>query len=251
MKSSWLHRPILALFASSIPLAMAMAYSVQPMVYTMTPQGPGATTRLSVVNSRQGLLNVELEPYSVTADEAGKRTFTPAPDDFLIFPPQASVPGDKTQLFQVRYIGPPALAKGRVYILRVRQTNTIEVTGNATDSAQTKLALALNFNTTAIVQPKQLTPKVEIERDVTPDATGVLHARIVNRGDGVADLSRYQWGLDRGGKSEALTMQNIKYGDAVFLEPGHSRDLTLSAEIKGPARLTVTSVGDDRGDRRN
>ena len=233
------------------PLSLAWAYSVQPMIYSLTPSGAGSTVRVTVANSREGQLNVEMQPFSVSADQAGKRTFTPAPDDFLIFPPQASIAGDKTQLFQVRYVGAAQLAQGRVYVLRVHQTNTFEaLQPDETAKTQTRLAMSLNFNTTAIVQPRDMQPGVSVARDLEPDAAGVLHAQLTNKGPGVADLTRLTWVLDRDGKREPITIQDIKYGEAIFLEPGRSRDIALSDKLHGPARLVVTQPeGSARGAR--
>lgn len=242
-----------ALVASAVTVLAvaggASAYSVQPMIYSLTPTGAGSTIRLTVNNSRPGLLNVELEPYAVTADDAGKRQFTPAPNDFLIFPPQASISGNKVQLFQIRYVGTPSLGEGRAYVLRVRQTNTMEaVMPDPSATAQTSLAVAVNFNTTAIVQPKELQPNVAVERDLTPGAEGQT-ARIVNRGKGVADLTRLTWAVDQGGKATPVAIDTIKYGDAVFLEPGHARDITVT-KIQGPARLTISQPGGNDEARR-
>lgn len=249
-----LHNRIgLALALASTSLPLAYAYSVQPMVYTMTPSGSGATARLTITNSKEGALNVEVEPYSVVADDAGKRTFTPAPDDFLIFPPQASIGGDKSQLFQVRYVGTPTMDKGRAYVLRVVQTNTSPLTTpNADANAQTQaqLMMSVNFNTTAIVQPRDLAPDVAVERDLAPDPKGILRGRITNRGSGVADLSRLGWSLDRDGKQETVTVDQVGYGEAMFLEPGRSRDIAMSDKLRAPARLVLTQPGDKRGARR-
>lgn len=240
-----------ALAVTATSLTAAWAYSVQPMIYTLTPAGSGSSARLTIANSKEGQLNVEIEPYSVVADDVGKRTFTSAPDDFLIFPPQASIAPDKTQLFQVRYIGAPSMQKGRVFVLRVRQTNTTDaIKMDAESKVQARLLLSVNFNTTAIVQPKELQPDLAVERDLTPDASGVLHARLVNRGTGVADLTRVNWTLDRGGKSEDVTADQVRYGEAVFLEPGRSRDIALSDKIKGTARLLITIPGQKGGPRR-
>lgn len=250
MKLVW--RAAVSAALAAAPLSIAWAYSVQPMIYSLTPSGSGSSIRLTVANSREGQLNVEIQPYTVTADDAGKRTFTPSSNDFLIFPPQASIAGDKSQLFQIRYIGKPQLGTGRVYVLRVHQTNTIEAVrpDAVAGGPQTRLAMSLNFNTTAIVQPKEMQTGLAVERDLVADAGGTLHARLINRGPGVADLTRVAWSLDRGGKSASLAMQDIKYGDAMFIEPGRSRDIALAATIKGPARLIVSMPDGARGPRK-
>jgi P pilus assembly chaperone PapD len=122
------------------------------LIYTLTPSGARSTARITVTNTRGEVLNVELQPFSVTVDDTGKRAFTPAPDDFLIFPPQASIAGDKSQLMQVRYVGSPAMDSGKVFVLRVKQTKSTEmVKQDAGAAMQSHLAVSPNFNTTAIV----------------------------------------------------------------------------------------------------
>ena len=242
----------LALVLATSSLSVGYAYSVQPMVYAMTPSGSGSTARLTITNNKEGQLNIEIEPYSVVADDAGKRTFTPAPDDFLIFPPQASIAGDKSQSFQVRSVGSSTMTKGRPYVLRVVQTNASPLTApDPTAKTQAQLMMAVNFNTLAIVQPRELTPDLVIDKELAPDAKGVLRGRISNRGNGAANLGQFTWSLDREGKQEQLTLDQVVYGEALFLEPGRSRDIAISDKIRGPARLVLTQPGDKRGARRS
>lgn len=234
-----------------VPISVAIAYSVQPMIYRLTPTGSRATQRLSITNTRSEQLNVEIQPFSVTADQTGRRTLTPAPNDFLIFPPQASIAGDRTQVMQVRYVGSPNLATGRVYILRVKQTNTTDlIRPDATAPAQSQLALALNFNTTAIVQPQQMQAATTVITDLHADDQGVLHAQIRNAGPGVADLSTLRWSITRDGRSEDLPLDKVRYGDAVFLEAGATRDITLVPEVRGPAQLAVAQSDESRANAR-
>lgn len=224
------------------------AYSVKPMIYSLSPTGSGSTTRLTVTNPRDGVLNVELEPYRVVADRLGKRTFQPAPDDFILFPPQSSILADHTQVFQVRYVGPAQLDAGRTYVLRVHQTNTIELakpTGPA--NTETHLGLALNFNTTAIVQPPNYLPELVVVTDLARGADGLLHATIRNGGRGVADLSRIQWSIRDGTQARPLPLDQINYGDAVFLDPGAERELSLAKQQTGTGNLEMRLPGAGRG----
>ncbi len=225
------------------------AYSVQPMIYTLTPTGTGATVRLTVANTRDAILNVEIEPYRVVADENGKRTFTPAPEDFVVFPPQSSIPPDRNQVFQIRYTGPANLPAGRTYVLRVRQTNTIELAQSSETDAATNshLGMSLHFNTTAIVQPGGFEPNLVIEKDFAPGADGAMHARLRNDGPGVADLGRATWQIVSGNNRENLPVDTIKYGDAVFLDPGASREIALVRKPGATGHLEVRPPGGNRG----
>lgn len=137
-------------------------------------------------------------------------------------------------------------------MLRVRQTNTTPA--NAPDpqaKVQARLLMSINFNTTAIVQSRDMAPMVTVERELAPDAAGILRARIVNQGAGVADLTRLGWAIERDGKQEPIALDEVQYGEALFLEPGRSRDIALSNKIRAPARLIVSQPGDRRGARRS
>ncbi len=243
-------RVIASLALTALTSTLAFAYSVQPMIYTLTPSGARSTARITVTNTRAEVLNVELQPFSVTVDEAGKRAFTLAPNDFLIFPPQASIAGDKSQLMQVRYVGAPTMDKGKVFVLRVKQTNSTEmVKQDAAAAMQSHLAMSLNFNTTAIVQPDSLKPALAMTGDLVLGKDGALHGRMTNSGAGVADLTLYSWQLKRGDKVEPLALDQIRYGDAVFVMPGASREMSLVDTIKGPAQLIIGALPEERGGR--
>lgn len=139
------------------------------------------------------------------------------------------------------------MAQGKVYVLRIHQTNTTEVMKQDQGSdVQTKLNLALHFNTTAIVEPKAYAADVEISKEIAPDASGVWHGQLVNRGKGVADLSRFPWRVAQGNGVKDVPSEQVRYGDAVFIEPGAVRDFTIANTIKGPARLLLTVPGSDR-----
>lgn len=240
-------RVLAALAFALLPVSAAIAYSVQPMIYQLTPTGSTATQRLSIANTRSETLNVEIQPFSVVADQQGRRTYTPAPNDFLIFPPQASIPGDRTQVMQVRYVGTPTMERGRVYVLRVKQTNTTELLRQDPASpTQSHLALALNFNTTAIVQPAQMDAPVTITSNLTANAEGVLQAQIRNAGPGVADLTSIRWFVERGGNREQIALDQVRYGDAAFLEAGATRDISLVPSITGPAQLAIEQSSNRR-----
>lgn len=241
-------RLLIAAALSLSAISPLVAYSVQPMIYAMTPNGSGSSVRLTISNTRDAQLNVELLPFAVTADAQGKRTFVPAPDDFLIFPPQASIAADRSQVFQVRYIGAADMPKGRAFVIRVRQTNTIDTIKNdPAATAQTQLKLALNFNTTAIVQSRDMAGELVVEQDLAPGQDGITRARIANRGNGVIDLTRAGWTIERGGRREPLALEDVQYGEAIFLEPGHVREIALSAKVKDGTHLQFALPAARRG----
>jgi fimbrial chaperone protein len=239
----------LAAFSTSLCLGVAAsAYQVQPLTYFLTPTGPKSQTRLTVINTDATQLDTELAVFSVDVDVDGKRAFTPADDQFLIFPPQASIKPGAAQSFQVRYIGDPAITQGRIYVVRVKQLNINYVEREVKPGTTSRVAIMLNFNTTAVVQPVKAHDDVAIVSNLTPlagkDAKSVgFVATVANSGDAVADLSALKWRLLRDGKSEDLEIMKLKFGETSMLAPGAQRRIVLDGALGQGAQLQLASAG--------
>lgn len=220
----------------------AVAYQVQPMVYVLAPSGSQAMKRLVITDTDTGPLDIELQAFAVDVDVNGTRTFTPADDSFAVFPPQASLQPGASQSFQVRYIGDPNVTKGRLYVVRVHQVN-VTYTERQNEAGQlSRVALAMNFNTTVVVQPTKLEAKVSVAKDLAPDNNGHDVALVTNSGDGVADLSAIAWQLTRDGKTEPMPKSAMKFGETSMLPPGQSRLVSLDPALADHASLTLASA---------
>ncbi|MEY4473406.1 MAG: hypothetical protein RL671_1710, partial [Pseudomonadota bacterium] len=103
------------------------------------------------------------------------------------------------------------------------------------------------FNTTAIVQPRTFQPNLVVEKDLAPGVDGALHARLRNDGLGVADLGRATWQVVTNTGREDIPVDTVKYGDAVFLDPGASREVTLGNKPGAVGHLEVRPAGGNRG----
>jgi hypothetical protein len=63
----------------------------------------------------------------------------------------------------------------------------------------------------------------------------------MNTGNGVADLTSMVWSVERGGKLEPLGTDTLSYGEAIFLEPGHAREIVLTPAVKPGGHLNIAS----------
>lgn len=234
-----IRRALAALLVSAALAGPANAYQVSPMTYILAPSGQQSSKRLTVNNTDATPLDIELKVFSVVVDENGKRTFTPSDDQFAVFPPQATVQPGRSQSFQVRYIGDPNPEAGRIYVVKVEQLNVTYVTKEMEPGKTSRIALTTNFNTTAVVQPSKARPTLAIARNLQPDGHGHVTALVSNTGKGVADLSEVDWQIVRGGRSEALPVDKIKYGETAQLAPGASRWLFVDPKLADGASLTL------------
>jgi fimbrial chaperone protein len=102
--------------------APAAAMAVRPVIIDLGVAARSMSTTLEVSNAFPDPLTVELTVREVTfgAEEGVAPTFKPT-EDILIFPPQALVAPGAAQNFRVQYLGDPAIARSRHFVVTVAQ----------------------------------------------------------------------------------------------------------------------------------
>lgn len=167
---------LLAIFALG---GIAYAYEVSPMRVTLVPADGRDNTTLSVSNTRDRDLPVEVRVLRRMIAEDGSQTFEPADDDFLVFPPQFEVEPDASQALRVQYIGIPPQDEALAYVVQVEEVPVVP-------EGFSGVKFTYNFGVAVYVEP------ANAEDDLV--ATG--HARdgsvtleITNRGNAFSLLS--------------------------------------------------------------
>lgn len=103
-------------------LPTANALVVQPIQIDMRAQGARATALLRATNDHPQALPVEVSYERLTLPETGAPVKSPATgDEFLIFPPQATIPVGATQAFRTQWVGGPDIAESQLFMFAVRQ----------------------------------------------------------------------------------------------------------------------------------
>lgn len=184
----------IGLFAVS---SMANAYRVEPMVAEMEPIGKRAQMSMRVDNTSSKPLTVELYPLSMTMDQYGNETISPADDDLLVIPVTAIIKPGRSQSIMVRYLGDPSISQSKSYRIAVKQ---VKVENSEDDSGQ--MGLLLQFNTLVNIRPKNTNPDLNI-KSVMPK-NGKWLVEVENKGDSYGRLSRTNWTLDDGNNSKYL-----------------------------------------------
>ncbi|MDQ2878642.1 MAG: fimbria/pilus periplasmic chaperone [Pseudomonadota bacterium] len=104
-----------AILAATTP---AVALLVQPIVIRMQTSGKQASAAITVVNDRNRPNTVELKLSKLVVPKDGPVQLTPDNgDNFLIFPPIATIQPGKTQVFRVRWVGEPVLGEAQSYMI--------------------------------------------------------------------------------------------------------------------------------------
>jgi fimbrial chaperone protein len=123
-----MHQTLAAAFSFSIAMTGAAvpvashAMAVRPVIIDLGVNARSMSTTMEVSNAFNDPLTVELTAREVTfgAQEGEAPTFKPT-EDILMFPPQALIAPGAAQNFRVQYLGDPALARSRHFVITVAQ----------------------------------------------------------------------------------------------------------------------------------
>lgn len=161
---------VTGLVASAAILGLATAayaMTVQPVVIDLTTSGRGMSQVITVENTFDKPLPVELriEALDLTADgvsPTGRDT-----GELAVFPPQALIQPGQRQNFRVQYVGDPALPHSKHYFITVAQLPV-----QTTDSTS-NIQLLYNFQVLVSVSPDGVKPGLTVaSAEIGKDADG-------------------------------------------------------------------------------
>jgi fimbrial chaperone protein len=141
--------------------ALAHAMRVSPMIIEMSSSGTDSAARLEVQNLNKTPLAYEVRIYRINYDEKGQTSETPADGDFLLFPPQGTLPPGARQVMRLQWVGEPDIAASQSYYVSVNQL-PVQLDPNAEGSgASGQLQIVYNMKALVVVAPPGATPMVE------------------------------------------------------------------------------------------
>lgn len=139
----------------------AHAMRVSPMVIEMSSSGSDSAARIEVQNLNQGPLAYEVRIYRITYDADGNVTEIPADGDFLLFPPQGTLPPGARQVMRLQWVGAPDIAASQSYYVSVNQL-PVQLDPTASDSGSAgQLQVVYHMKALVVVAPPGATPMVE------------------------------------------------------------------------------------------
>lgn len=112
---------------AAVPLAIMCAatvadsMTVQPVIIDLSSSGRQVSAVVTVQNTFQTPLPVELKAQVADLDINGLKPSGKDADDLLIFPPQALIAPGRTQSFRVQWVGDPDLKTSRHFYITVAQ----------------------------------------------------------------------------------------------------------------------------------
>ncbi len=152
------------------------AFQVEPMVQKLESVGAKSQAVYRVENGGSEPLAVEAVVMARTINDGSEEQLAVAERDFLVMPPQATIPPGQFQSFRVRYLGSQENKQAVSYRIIFKQLPL------KSEDEQSGVDLLFNFSTLVFVSPPNA------ETTLSTEINDKL-ITIVNRGNGVADLN--------------------------------------------------------------
>lgn len=230
-------------FVSFVLMAVSTtAMTVTPIQVEMVSTGSQGRAQITVTNDGSEPLPVELNIQKLTLNEGGDRTLSKAPDNFLIFPPQALIKPGSSQVFRLQWVGEPLLSASESYMMSVNQ---IPVKLPAGKSA---VQIVMSFGVVINVAPPKGLPELKlVGTGVEADKkTGKRHPTITVENPTAVHALLPQSTIRLTGGSWSHTLAQTELREKVgigLVQPGKRRKFVLPVEL--PANVSSVQASLD------
>ena len=146
-----------ALLTTFAAASAAAAMTVQPVVIDLTTSGRGMTQVVTVENTFDRPLPVELRMEGLELTPQGVQASGSDNGELAVFPPQALIQPGQRQSFRVQYVGDPALTQSRHYYVTAAQLPVQMPEGGS------NIQLLYNFQVLVSVSPEAARPELSIQ----------------------------------------------------------------------------------------
>jgi fimbrial chaperone protein len=214
------------------PVAVEAA-RVSPMIVELEPLGRSSVARIELTNDGDRDIPYEIRMMLGEISEEGKLSFTPADDNFLIFPTQAIVEANSQQVFRIQYVGEPELAKSEVYYMSIQQVPV------AFEGAGSQVQVVVNYNVLVNVVPDGTEPKADVEgiESVVQDEKPGIRLRLSNTGSRYFLAGNADWKITATEEDGTPFILDYKKGEMTK---------KIGVGVVGPGRTRILFIPTDQ-----
>lgn len=215
---------VAALIAFGCIAAPAWALMVRPIVIDLTAAGNGASSSMEVINDRNRPVAVEIKVSSMELPEKGSPVMTENDGaDFVIFPTIARIQPGQSQIFRIRYVGDPSIAKSKLYMFSSAEL-PVEVDPN---NKGAQIQMLYSIGSVVTVRPLGSTPELmlaSVEKATNSKGVDGVYLTFQNEGASHAYVRNATVALrSEGGWSEQLDANEMGASVGLGLVPAKSR----------------------------
>ncbi|RIX27031.1 fimbria/pilus periplasmic chaperone [Sphingomonas edaphi] len=244
MWRNWFSAAVLSslLGAFLMVAAPAIALLVRPVVIELDATGGGSSSSLEVVNDRNVAMTVEVKVSDLSLPEKGAPVLTASDGkDFLIFPTIAKVQPGGRQVFRVRYIGDPRLAKSKLFMF---STSELPLENDKTEK-QAQLQVLYSINSVVAVRPSKATADIRVvdaKRATNDKGEAGLELTFTNDGAAHGFIGMANMSLQAGAWSKNLDRNEMGKAFGLGLIPAQSRRIMFVALADLPASGSIDAT---------
>ena len=163
------------------------AYTLTPMEAQLEPEGRATSGVFRINNTFARPVAITTSVFTREMAEDGSDILTPAPDDFVVFPPQFVVMPGATQSLKVQYVGQNDAVTEKAYRLVVEEV-PIPLDDSEADEGGA-MTFRVKYSASMYVGEAGLKPAVRV-LETAPTETGMLAVTLENSGAAHALLTR-------------------------------------------------------------
>lgn len=228
----------------------AHATTVSPMALDLQSSGRGVTASISVSNTSDKPLTMEVAVQALDATATGLVPGKGSVDDLLVMPPTALIPAGQTQTFRVQWIGDPAPAASHHYYVGINQLPVKLPEG------QSAVQIVYNFNVLVSVGKTGGKPALAIRSVQVADNKGkpAPAITVTNSGDTYGYVSQGRLRVTEKDAAGAVLLdqtlsgsqfqQMVGYG---IVATGQTRTLTLPIDLPSRTGTLSATLLDEHG----
>lgn len=240
---------LLAALAVSTP-GVVQATTVSPMVIDLQSTGRGVVANISVNNTSDKPVPIEVALQALDPTATGLVAGTASTDDLLVNPPTALIPPGQTQSFRVQWVGDPEPAASKHYFVSINQLPVKLAEG------QSAVQIVYNIQVLVSVGATKGKPALTIQSASVADKDGKPSPSVTvsNSGSTYGYLSQHALRLtesDAAGKqlfTKTISgndfQQLVGYG---VVATGQTRTIVLPIELPSRSGTLTATLLDERG----
>ena len=191
---------LLVLGLTAFAAVAVHAYEVSPMRIFLVPAEGRSQATISINNTRDEPLPVELKIFRRTTAEDGSETMEEADDAFIVFPPQVQVPANASQAIRLQYVGPAELTESTSYLVQV-----VEVP--VSPEGFSGVRFTYNFGVAVYVEPPRAVERISVVS--AERSEGRLRLTVRNSGNKHGLLHQHRLLVNAGGQQLDLTADDL------------------------------------------
>ena len=222
----------------------ASAYDLQPIVIQLTPAGSGSSQTMTITNTHQVPIAIEVKAYKRDQRPDGTDQLTLDDEDLIIFPPQMVIPPGQSQNFKVQWVGDSAPERELAYRIVTAQL-PIKFDVPEVDGRRADLSVNYRYEAALYIMPPGVEPVAELQSAKAvagEDGTTQIELEIASIGTRRAIIDEPLLEIKTpAGETHTLSGESILPLERLNILPGNTRIIRLPAPSGvAPGPLTAS-----------